>query len=153
MSRLPWLILLLIALAACTSPSTPLTPTSANTDSISGMWSATISDSTGSLMGSGVGGPSVASAWSIVQNGNTISGTWSGPGMMMRGQVTMTGTFDGHTGTFTMTIPAGAMMGACAAPASGTFEMNEARTELHCQYSGSNTCSGPFQHGEMMLRR
>lgn len=148
-----WSLILLVGLSACANPSSPMSPTPPGTvAALTGIWSATVSDPTGSFMGSGTGGPSVASSWTMVQNGSTISGTWNAPGMM-RGQVSMTGTFDGHLGTFTMNMPAGSMMGTCAASASGTFEVNEARTELHCQYSGSNTCSGPFQHGDMMLRR
>lgn len=103
-------------------------------------------------MGSGMGGPSGATTWTLIQQGNRVSGTWSAPGMM-RGQITMSGTFDGHGGTFTMTMPSGMMPGGCSSSASGTFEMSDDMTELRCHYSGSNTCSGPFQHGEMMLHR
>ncbi len=147
-----WIVAVTLGSAACTTPMAPSSASTAAPASASGTWNAVVSDPTGSLMGSGAGGIAGASSWTLMQSGQTISGTWDAPGMM-RGRVTMTGTFDGHAGTFEMTMPTGAMMGPCAASAHGTFEMSDDHMELRCEYSGSNTCSGPFQHGEMVLHR
>lgn len=151
MSSKVWIVSLLLANIACSAPTAP-SPSASDAVSVSGTWSAIAADSTGSLMGSGAGGNAVASSWALVQTGQVISGTWEAPGMM-RGRVVMTGTFDGHSGTFEMSMPAGGMMGQCAASARGTFEMSDDHMELRCQYSGTNACSGPFQRGQMVLRR
>lgn len=148
-----WMLsLLLLTGVACSAPTTPSPLSTSGATSVSGTWSAVVSDPTGSLMGSGVGGNGGASSWTFMQTGQTITGSWEAPGMM-RGRLVMTGTFDGHSGTFEMTMPAGAMMGQCAASARGTFEMSDDHMELRCEYSGTNTCSGPFQHGTMVLHR
>ena len=145
--------------SACASPNSPVmpstvTPAPAATSTLSGTWTGTGTDSSGSMMGSG--GASLAGvSWTITQSGDTITGVMNGSGMMA-GRVTMTGTVSGHTGTVTITMPAGSMMGManhCSAVATGTFDMDDMMTTLHCQYSGTNSCSGPFARGELHLHR
>jgi hypothetical protein len=93
--------------------------------------------------------------WTIVQGGGTFSGTMRFPGYtgMMGTPMTVTGTVTGHSGTFMMTLPSGSMMAACSATASGTFDMDDLMTQMHGTYTGTNSCSGPFDHGQMSLHR
>jgi len=152
-TMLRWSILSLITLSACSGPTapSPVGPAGGN-QSMTGTWTGTISDSSGSMMGSGAMGPTATGAWVVTQSGDRISGLLSGPGMM-QGRVTMDGTISGHTGTFTITMPPGSMTGACSAVATGSFDMDDMMTEFHSQYTGSNTCTGPFTRGEMHLHR
>jgi hypothetical protein len=90
--------------------------------------------------------------WQITQTGHTFTGTMQFPGYGAMG--TVSGTINGRTATFTMTMPSGGMMTAtCTAAGSGTFEMDDLMTQMHGTYSGSNACSGPFDHGQMFLNR
>ena len=43
--------------------------------------------------------------------------------------------------------------GVIDAVATGSFDMDDMMTEFHSQYTGSNTCTGPFTRGEMHLHR
>ena len=64
------------------------------------------------------------------------------------------GTMNGHSGTFTMTIPSGSMMMAgCTATASGTFDMDDMMTQFQGTYAGMNNCAGAFDHGQMSMHR
>ena len=91
--------------------------------------------------------------WQITQAGGTFTGTMRMQGYQ-GGTMTVSGTTNGRTGTFTMTIPMGAMMmGGCTATASGTFDMDDVMVKMHGNYVGSNTCSGPFDHGDVSLTR
>jgi len=68
--------------------------------------------------------------------------------------MTVSGTMSGHSGTFTMTMPSGSMMMAgCTAGASGTFDMDDLMTQMHGTYSGTNSCTGAFDHGQMSFHR
>jgi hypothetical protein len=68
--------------------------------------------------------------------------------------MTVAGSLSGTTGTFTMTIPAGSMMlNGCSATSSGTFDMDDLMAQMHGTYVGMNSCSGPFDHGQMSLVR
>jgi hypothetical protein len=66
---------------------------------------------------------------------------------------TMSGTMTDHTGTFTMTMSSSMMMSGCNATASGTFDMDAMMTQFHGTYSGMNTCTGAFDHGDMSMHR
>lgn len=92
--------------------------------------------------------------WQISQNGSTFSGSMQFPGYN-GGMMNVSGTVAGHSGSFTMTIPAGSMMmnRSCSAMANGTFDMDDLMTQMHATYTGSNTCSGPFDHGQMSMTR
>ena len=59
---------------------------------------------------------------------------------------------NGNTGTFRMTPRGGAVMtGGCSATVTGTFDMDDMRTQMHGSYGGTNSCSGPFSSGQMSL--
>lgn len=70
------------------------------------------------------------------------AGTMRFPGYQ-GGTMMVSGNRTGNTGTFTMTMPAGSMMtGACAATATGTFDMDDMMTQLRGTYTGTNSCGG-----------
>jgi hypothetical protein len=141
------------ATVACAGGTT--SPTSPSTQTMSGSWVGSTSDSSGSMMGAGLSSAQMTNAqWRLTQNGASFSGTMQFPGYMMGGTMTVTGTISGHTGTFTMTMPTGSiMMAGCAAIASGTFDMDDMRTQMHGTYSGTNSCTGAFDHGQMSMHR
>lgn len=135
--------------AGCTGASSPASPTSAT---MTGTWTGAASDSTGSMMGAGLTSAMMASTtWTVTQNGNAFSGTMQFPGHM-GGGMTVSGTMNGTTGTFTMTMSPGSMMsGFCSATATGTFDMDDMMTQFHGTYTGTNSCTGPFDHGDLSL--
>ena len=66
----------------------------------------------------------------------------------------VTGSMNGHTGSFTMTMPMGSMMsGGCSSTATGTFDMDDMMTQLRGTYAGTNSCNGPFGNGQMSMGR
>lgn len=150
-----------IAAAACggngmspmpSSSSMPsMSPTSAPA-TMAGSWVGMSSDSTGSMMGAGLTPSMMAgTTWVLTQNGSTFTGTMQFPGNA--GGMTVAGTLNGHTGTFTMTGQFPMMSRMCTATASGTFDMDDAMTQMHATYSGTNSCTGPFDHGDITLHR
>lgn len=148
-----------LVLAACGAQGTRMNPVgpsaSGTAASLTGTWMGTVSDSTGSMMGAGLSEAMMSRmTWQITQAGNTFTGTMQFPGYGGHGPMTVSGTINGSTATFTMSIPSGGMMtGSCTATASGRFDINQFMTEMHGTYSGSNTCSGPFDHGHLSLSR
>ena len=140
---------------ACTG-STASSPTSPSTPTMSGFWVGSSSDSTGSMMGAGLTAAMMNNTqWTVKQSGGTFSGTMQFSGYMGMGTtMTVSGTMTGHSGTFTMTLPSGSMMMAgCTATASGTFDVDDMMTQLHATYAGMNSCSGPFDHGQLSMHR
>lgn len=134
--------------------SSPAAPTTSQT--LTGVWVGTTSDSSGSMMGAGLTPGMMSSVqWTITESGNTFSGTMKFPGYsgMMETPMAITGTIIGHTGTFTMTMPTGSMMVNCTATASGTFGMDDMMTHMQGTYSGMNSCSGAFDQGHMSFHR
>ena len=121
---------------------------------MTGAWSGSASDSTGTMMGAGLNATMMSNTtWALNQNGNTFSGTMQFAGYM-GGMMTVNGTVSGHSGTFTMTVPSGSMMMAgCAANATGSFDMDDMMTQLNGTYAGMNSCTGPFDNGQMSLHR
>lgn len=150
----------LLALAACGAQSPTATnpvgpsPTSQSA-SLSGTWIGSVSDSSGSMMGAGMSPAMMGQmTWQITQTGNTFTGTMQFRGYPGHGTMKVSGTINGPTATFTMTMPSGAMMMTnCTATASGTFDINEFMTQMHGTYTGSNTCTGPFNNGHMSVSR
>ena len=140
----------LVATACGGSTSSPTRPGVSAT--MTGTWLGGASDSTGSMMGAGMSGSMMGSTtWNITQTGSTFSGTMQFPGYQ-GGRMMVSGTMTGNAGTFTMTIPAGSMMtGGCSATSTGTLDMDDMMTQLHGSYTGTNSCSGPFDHGQMFL--
>jgi len=137
------------------SSSNPMTPGTVVAKTITGTWVGASADSTGTMMGAGLSASMMAgTTWKITQTGNAFTGVMQFPGYGMRAPMTVSGTINGTTATFVMTIPAGSMMtGGCAALASGTFDMDDLMTQMHGTYAGSNTCEGPFDHGQLSLAR
>lgn len=105
------------------------------------------------MMGIGMT-PSMMSnmTWQITQTGNTFTGTMQFPGYA-GAMMTVSGTIAGNTATFTMTTAGGGMMATCTARATGTLDLNTLIAEMHGTYSGSNTCSGSFNGGQMTMMR
>lgn len=131
------------------TPATAPTPTASST--LNGTWTGAASDSTGTMMGAGLLPPMMGNmTWEITQTGNTFAGVMRFAGYSGTG--TMSGTISGKTITFTMTMPSGSMMTAtCAAAANGTIDMDDLMTLMHGSYSGLNSCSGSFDHGQMTM--
>jgi len=141
-----------VVTGACGSQSAGVTSPS-STATLAGNWVGSASDSSGSMMGSGMSGAMAgATTWQLTQNGSAFSGTMrvAGSGSVMM----VNGTLNGKAGSFTMTMPMGSMMSSgCTSTANGTFDMNDLMTELHGTYTGSNSCGGPFDHGQMSMLR
>jgi len=139
-----------VVAAACGSQSVGVTSPS-STATLTGNWVGSASDSSGSMMGSGMSGATAgATTCKLTQSGSAFSGTMrvagSGATMMVNG------TMNGKTGNFTMTMPMGSMMSSgCTSTASGTFDMDDMMTQLHGTYAGTNSCGGPFDHGQMSM--
>lgn len=153
-----------LAAAACgggsSMPASPAAPTPSvggnNTTTLTGTWVGQAFDSSGTMMGAGMSASMMGNmTWQITQIGNSFTGTMQFPGYAGRGPMTVSGTIDGNTATFTMTMPSGSMMTAtCTAVASGTFDIHDLFTQMHGTYAGTNMCGGPFDQGRMsMLRR
>lgn len=148
-------IVLFVALLGSACASGSVTPTGpSGGGSVTGTWVGTASDSTGSMMGAGLTSAMMASTtWTVTQTGNAFNGTMQFPGHMGPG-MTVSGTINGHSGTFTMTMAAGSMMsGACVATANGTFDMDDMMSNWSGTYTGANSCTGPFDHGVMSMHR
>lgn len=149
----------LLVLSACgggSGPGNPLSPSvSSPSASLTGRWVGSVSDSSGSMMGAGLSAAMMSGmTWQITQTGNSFTGTMQFSGYPGHDAVSVSGTINGSTATFTMTMPSGAMMTAnCTATASGTFDINEFMTQMQGTYAGSNTCTGPFDHGHLSLSR
>ena len=140
------------AVVACGSQSAVLSgPSSAPT--MTGNWVGVASDSSGSMMGSGRSGAAAGTTtWQLTQNGSAFSGTMRLAGS---GSVTMvSGTMNGKTGSFTMTMPMGSMMSSgCSSIATGSLDMDDMMTQLHGTYAGTNSCGGAFDRGQMAMVR
>ena len=139
--------------AACAGTGPSVTGPS-QTLTMTGSWLGTTSDSTGSMMGAGLTVSMMNNTtWTVTQSGSTFSGTMRFGGYM-GGGVTVSGVMNGHSGTFTMTMPFGSMMsGQCSATATGSFDMDDMMTEFRGIYSGMNSCSGAFDRGQMLMHR
>jgi hypothetical protein len=139
-----------VVAAGCGSPSAGVTSPS-STATVAGTWVGSASDSSGSMMGSGMSGVTAgATTWQLTQSGAAFSGTMrlAGSGATML----VNGTMNGKTGSFTMTMPMGSMMSSgCTSTATGTFDMDDMMTQLHGTYAGTNSCGGPFDHGQMSM--
>ncbi len=158
------MIVALLAAAGCGGTSAPMSMnpvgpgrSSPPVASVTGTWMGTASDSTGTMMGAGMSASMMSGmTWQITQTGNTFTavGQFAGNTSHMGGAaMTLTGTINGTTVTFTMTMPGGMMSGTCTAVATGTLDINALMTQMHGTYAGSNSCMGPFDHGTMSLVR
>ncbi|MGE5813713.1 MAG: hypothetical protein ACM36C_04430 [Acidobacteriota bacterium] len=149
----------LFVLTACggsSQPGNPVSPSpSVPLPSLTGSWTGAASDSSGSMMGGGMSAAMMNQmTWQITQTGNTFQGTMQFAGYAGHGAMTISGIINGTTTTFTMTMPSGSMMmGTCSAQASGIFDINELMNQMHGTYSGTNSCTGAFDHGQLSLSR
>ncbi len=163
-----------LATTACsngssTVPTAPSSPTAqsapgATIPGVVGTWLGTATDtvaagqigtalgiSMGTRMGPGMMGSVGAMPWQITQTGNACTGTVGFGGFQCAARMTMTGTFTGNGGTFTITMPGNSMpMSTCSGTATGTFTIDPVTGQMRGTYSGTNTCMGPFS-GQLIL--
>lgn len=149
-----------LAGAACTGgssmPASQMSPSGPTAGTaVTGAWVGTASDSSSTMMGAGMSASMMGNmTWQITPTGNTFAGVMQFPGYGGTGTMTVSGTINGKTATFTMTMPGGSMMTAtCSAVANGTFDMDDLMTQMRGTYSGSNTCAGAFDHGQVSMTR
>jgi len=160
------LMLSAAAITACSSGSpapsaSPASPTPTVTQpgtgtsgaGIAGTWMGTAADSIGAVnsgtalgisMGPGMGGGMMGSVgnmtWVITQTGSSFTGTVGFGGFQYAARMTMTGSFSGNGGTFTITMPSNSMpMGTCSGTATGTFTIDPATGQMRGTYSGQLT--------------
>ncbi len=122
------------------APAAPSTPSV----TLSGTFSGPASDSSG---------PGTMT-WRLTQAGTAVSGTMTAMTplgtVVFRGNIS--GTISGTTLTFTIIVPPGGVSAipSCAINISGTASGITATT-LAGTYSGTSTCSPPFNNGEFNL--
>ena len=140
----------------------PGSQTGTGTSAATGTWVGTAVDSSGATMGMstspmGMGMPrgSMGSmTWLVTQTGTTFTGPVTFANYRGNGSMQVSGTMNGKTGTFTMTMPNGTMpMAGCSGQVTGTFDMDDMMVRMTGAYTGSTTCNGPFDHGQMTLTR
>ena len=160
LTRTAGLVLVLAALVAgCGGGGNPSGPTdAASLTGFAGTWVGSMSESGGSMMGSNIMGGMMSGmmsgqmTWQMSQSGANVTGAMDMSGFKGTGRMTISGTITGRTMTFTMAIPAGGLPEpGCAATGNGTAQMNG--NTMTGTYSGSNTCSGTFTNGQVMLSR
>jgi len=166
-------VVLAVGLTACSgSTSTPTSPTMTTTPTVStpvsptgtstvaGTWVGTAADSSGPSMGmsSGAMGMGMSTSalgsmtWQMTQTGSTFTGAVSFAGYHGSTSMSVSGTMNGRSGTFTMTMPVGSMPSAgCSGQVSGTFDMDDMLLRMTGSYGGSATCSGAFNNGQMTM--
>ena len=139
---------------------TPSSPTGTGTSAATGTWVGTAADSSGTTMGMSTGsmgmgmpGGSMGNmTWQMTQTGTTFTGTVSFANYHGNGSMQVSGTMNGKTGTFTMTMPNGTMpMSGCTGQVTGTFDMDDMMVLMRGSYTGSTSCFGAFDHGQMTM--
>lgn len=146
-----------VALAGCSGSGESVNPSpDPPSQSVAGTWRGTASDSStqnevGRVMGQSDLG---AMTWVIEQDGTRVSATVRFSGIKA-GSVpgTASGRIEGDDISFTLDMPAGSMAGVCLATASGTLHVDRTTMTMSGTYSGSNTCSVPFDNGRMSLTK
>ena len=94
-------------------------------------------------MGMGMGGSPMGNmTWQLTQHADgTFTGTVGFSGYRGGGQMLVSGTMTGRTGTFTITMPNGTMpMAGCSGQASGTFDMDELMLTMHGNWPDRFKC-------------
>ncbi len=141
--------------ASPVSPTAP--PPSAST--LTGTWSGSSSDTTGSE----------TLSWTLNQNGSAVTGTmgFSDSHRGMMGNGVMQGTVNGQTVTFHMDVPSGGFSGtmsSCGMSADGQATMSADGHTMTGTYSGSmsgmmsggmmgQSCGGTMGNGHFTLTR
>lgn len=163
---------LAVGLAACggsaSMPGSPTaaattTPAPAGTSAMTGTWVGTAAESGGTTMGMSAGSMGMGMSggsmgdmtWQLTQtDSGAFTGMVSFAGYHGGGQMSVTGTINGKTGTFTLTMPTGTMpMAGCSGQASGTFDLDTMMVVMRGSYAGATTCLGPFNNGQMSMNR
>jgi hypothetical protein len=44
-------------------------------------------------------------------------------------------------------------MNGCSGAVTGTFDMDDLMVQMHGAYTGSTTCNGPFNNGQMTMAK
>jgi hypothetical protein len=135
------------------SPSSNFLPTAA---SLSGTWSGSSADSTGSE----------SMIWAVTQNGTAMTGTmnFSDAGRGMMGTGSMRGTVNGQTVTFHMDVPNGGfsgMMSPCSMGMDGQATMSSDGRTMTGTYAGTmsgmmssmQSCGSAMNNGRFTLTR
>jgi len=144
------------------APAAPSSPIGTGTSAATGTWVGTAVDSSGTTMGMSTGsmgmgmpGGSMGNmTWQMTQTGATFTGTVTFANYRGNGSMQVSGTMNGKSGTFTMTMPNGTMpMAGCSGQVTGTFDMDDMMVKMTGTYAGSTTCAGPFDHGQMTMSR
>ncbi len=147
-----------LAVAACGgTTASPVTPST--TTSVAGTWTGTSHDTTGQE----------TMSWTVAQNGNSLTGSMgmSDTARSMMGNGTMTGTVNGSTVTFHMSVPSGGfggMMTSCSMLADGQATMSADGHTMTGTYSGTmggmmsggmmgQSCGGAMNNGQFTLTR
>jgi hypothetical protein len=124
--------------------------------SLTGTWIGTTTDSTGTMMGAGLS-PSMQSnmTWNLTQTGTSFDGTvqFAGYG---GGLMRVSGDVVDHSATFMLSIPTGSMpmmRSGCTATATGTIDLDTMVMRMQGSYTGTNTCTGPFDQGQLSMHR
>ena len=158
-------VVLAVGVAACgeSASTSSVVPSSlAGTSAVAGTWVGVATDSSGTSMGMstgqmGMGMPGGAMGdmtWQLTQTGGTFAGTVRFAGHSSGGQMRVSGTMNGRAGTFTLTMPMGTMpMAGCSGLVTGTFDMDDMLVVMQGVYTGSTTCFGRFDRGQMRLTR
>lgn len=152
----------LLASACGTSSSTPVspsTPTPTVAASVTGTWNGTAADTLGADKMS----------WAVTQTGTAMSGTMSvsDTTRSMMGNGTMTGTMNGNTLTFHMSVPAGGFGGqmtSCSMGIDGQGTMSDDGHTMTGTYTGSmsgmmsggmmgQSCGGAMNNGQFTMTR
>ena len=105
--------------------------------SLTGHWRGHVSDSFG--QGN--------MTWDIVQAGTSISGEMRSLGTSGAFRGSVSGTVQGSTLSFTITI----VRGLCSITARGTATV--VHDTISGTHTGTNSCDGPLTHGELYLSR
>lgn len=135
-----------VLVSACgtssSSPAGPSTGVPTSAASVTGTWAGASSDSSGSNK----------MTWVVTQTGSGMTGTMtiSDTGRSMMGSGTMTGTMNGSTLSFHMTVPAGGFggqMSPCSMGVDGQGTMSVDGHTMTGTYSG--TMSGMMSGGMM----
>jgi len=152
-ARLLQLTILIVGflVAGCGSdaPSSPSSSSGSASSSVNlvGTWTGTGSDSSG---------PGTFT-WNITQqNGNQISGTITFRNASNIGGLgAISGTLSGTTLAFTLHVPVGALpppFSLCAISSDGSAQ-NVTASRISGTYTGTNSCSGPFNNGTLTMTK
>jgi hypothetical protein len=145
--------------SSASTPTSPSTPTPTVATSVTGTWNGTAADTLGSDK----------MTWTVTQTGSGMTGTMSvnDTTRSMMGSGAMTGTMNGNTLTFHMTVPAGGFTGQmspCSMGVDGQGTMSDDGHTMTGTYTGSmsgmmsggmmgQSCGGTMNNGQFTMTR